>query len=294
MANLKQQLLKGFFGLTAIAAIYAFTKPASTSVPLDIFEAIKLGKVTLAASNNGGFSNESIHLNLKNNTSSSISLKIPAGTVFKPSDEGDQDLIVPIEDVLVLSPKAQLQKNIDAYCIQANDRSPDKGGIATITKNSNDKLGKLMNYFSSNSFNKDYVQDALWAVSDGHSICNVGNSSDQDKKLRTFLAELTGQENKWYHTPQQRVVEEDRTIQRETVTINGQLSYTVPKGTTVYDEVVSADGTSFFKSQAKVAPYGGKVEFTFNMKVKGWKKGDYFVKVKTNNSEIAVFPFSIS
>ncbi|MES2798778.1 MAG: hypothetical protein V4638_02075 [Bacteroidota bacterium] len=294
MKKLKKQLLHVVSFLIVASAVYSFTNPQSATNSIDIFEAIKLGKITMVAKNNGGYSLESVNLSLKNNTATTLSISIPAGAVFKPADEGDQDLIVPIEDVLVLQPKAQLQRNINAYCIQASERSPNENGSTSLSKNLNTNLGKLLTYFKTNKVDKSDIQDALWAVSDGHSICNVGNTSEQGKNLRTFLATLTGQENTWYHTPQSRVIEEDRTIQRETVTVSGQLSYTVPKGTIVFDEVVSADGRSFFKSQGKVAPYGGKVEFSFNLRVKGWKKGDYFVKVMKGSEQIVVFPFSIT
>jgi hypothetical protein len=123
--------------------------------------------------------------------------------------------------------------------------------------------------------------------------CSIGKVTPAEERIRTFVAALTGQKDVWYSTPQNRTVDNSGNIVSETVTIRGNISYTANKGMQVYNEVVKENGTRIHKTEIMKAPINGKVEFTFTLRVKGWEKGNYLIKVKEGDRVIADYPFSI-
>lgn len=273
--------------------LFAFSRKASEIITVDLATAISQGKVFAELTSNGTYSGKSVKLNLRSNSSTSMKIRLPAGTIFKPSTEDEQDLILLQEEFIVLQPKSQTMNEISAYCMQASDRCPENGGKFKLGKNSNANMDKLITFLKTNSVSEEVLQDAVWAISDGNPISNINVSVPSDRELRKYLATITGRPDVWYSTPQERIVQEDRRIHHETVVVKGDISYQTTKGAMVFQEIVAADGRSIHKSEKRAATYGGKVDFTFTLKVRGWEKGDYAVKVKEGTKELANYPFSI-
>lgn len=79
----------------------------------------------------------------------------------------------------------------------------------------------------------------------------------------------------------------------ETVIVKGDLSFTCNKGALVYQEIVKKDGTLMHKSNKTNTVRTGNVDFSFSLKVKGWEKGEYSLKVKDGSQVLAEYPFQI-
>jgi hypothetical protein len=287
----KWTVLSALFLSTIV--LFAFARKTAEVATIDLSTAIAQGKVFSEMKANGNFNGQSVQLNLRNNTSVGLKIRIPAGTVFDPPSEDDQDLIMVEDDFIVLQPKSQANTVLDAYCMQASNHAPEENGKMKMIKNTNTDLDKLVVYLKTHKVSKDVFQDAVWALSNGYAISSVNITTPADKELRNYLATLTGRSNVWYSTPQVRTVEPDRNIRQETVVVKGDITYNAAKGAMVYQEIVAADGRSIHKSDKMATPYGGKVDFSFTLKVRGWEKGDYAVVVKEGTKELANYPFSI-
>jgi hypothetical protein len=293
---MKSRILKSatWVGLLLVAGMMAaFTNVSLNGSTVELQSAIASGKIVASAKMVGLYSEKSVQLDLTNKSSATLTINIPSGTVFHPEDKGEQSLVTTEDELIVLQPRSQNSVPLDAYCTEASDRCPAAGGACAIGTVTDPKLRKLLDRLKKGGISKSIHQDAVWAVTDGHSIANMDHRSPADQLLRTFVAELTGQKDVWYTTPQQRRVDDSGKIVSETVTIRGNIAYTASKGAMIHNEVVRLDGGSIHRTQAKSAPFSGKVEFTFTLRVKGWEKGQFAVKVMEGERLIAEYPFSI-
>ncbi|MFN5911378.1 MAG: hypothetical protein ACK45H_08600 [Bacteroidota bacterium] len=280
-------------GILLIASAFVAFNMQKTQNSIALGEALAAGKITAHAATNGTYSGKGIQLSLANKTSSEMHLLIPAGTLFNPENKEEQELITTQDELLVLQPRSQTTATLTVNCIEADDRCPSQSGKCSIGKVSDPKLIKLIAELRNYKLSSSTVQDAIWAVTDNRPLSNIDRTTPAEERIRTFVAALTGQKDVWYSTPQNRTVDNSGNIVSETVTIRGNISYTANKGMQVYNEVVKENGTRIHKTEIMKAPINGKVEFTFTLRVKGWEKGNYLIKVKEGDRVIADYPFSI-
>lgn len=271
--------------------LYSFHSPSEKAIHIQ--DAIQQGIISFTATSNGGHSEESVHLQMNNNTDKTIRIKIPAGTTYQPSEDDEQTLIQLNDDVLVLNPKQKRSKNLSAYCTEASDRCPSHESTFAISSTKDVHIKKLIEHLKNNPSNKLDYQDAVWTITDGHSLSNIYRDDLHSKKLRLFLADLTGQENPWYNSPHDYTLNEDRTIRRDVHEIKGELAFSCAPGTTIIEEVCRADGTVMLSHEnPNKVPYG-TVRYEFKLKTTNWPKGEYYVMIRSTEKDIQKFEFVI-
>lgn len=282
-------------GIIAVCAVIAmaFTFRSTQNTSVDIDVAIREGKITAGFIANGKYNGATVNLKIKNNRSEILRVKVPAGSTFKTAKEEEQELVTVEDQIIVLQPKAQNEQTIKAYCTEASDKAPGEGNSFTIAKTKNDNLYKLFTHLKTNKFSEESRQDAIWAITNKTSISNIDVRTPQDRELRKFLSGLLGAQDPWYSTPQNRVIQEDRQIVSETVVVKGDLSFTTNKGALVHQEITKKDGTLIHKSNKSNTIQTGNVDFSFTLKVKGWEKGEYAVRVMEGSRVLATYPFQI-
>jgi hypothetical protein len=282
-------------GLMAICLliVYAFSSSRDVANTISIEDAIKTGTIQVTMIANGGFSENSVALKIINKSADDLQLIVNAGSVFYSTDPGEQELVVPIDQLILVKARAQMHEQLSAYCTEANDKVPQEKGPMTMKTSSNKKLLALTSYLNKNKVSPDTYQDAIWSVTDQHSLSNIVVSKKEDRELRTFLANLTGMKDTWYSSPQERVVRIDRQIVQETVTINGELSFKTTVGAVVHQEIHKKDTGLLFKSEKRNTIKTGNVDYSFFIKVRGWEKGEYEVRVMEGATLIASYPFVI-
>src|SRR5688572_3130190 len=104
--------------------LYAFQllKTAPSNITLE--EAIAKKMVNCRMTSTGKYSGSSVALTLTNLTGTPLNITIPNGTVFKPSEDEDQDLIVVDQQLIALNAKATTKQVIDGFCMEPHDHSP--------------------------------------------------------------------------------------------------------------------------------------------------------------------------
>lgn len=260
--------------------------------PQTLEEAMKSGKINVNVHSNDSRSYSKVFITVKNLSSGTQRLLVPAGTLYTPDEEDEQELIQLNDEILVLNSKEENTFEIKTYCTESYDRSPD--GNFTMGKNKNEKLGELISYVKKNPELNDGLQDAVWAISDNESISNVPGGSDTQDNFRAFLSDVTGQENTWYSSPQNYDVDPYGIINRETVHITGDLAFNAPRAMRVHEEIQNGEGETLIKSDRSFQLRGGNVRYQFSIRVKGWEKGTYFVKVLNDqNEEVVVREFKV-
>ncbi len=256
-------------------------------------DAIVSKAIQFQIKSNGKYSGLSLVGNVKNNLKSTIKLSIPAGTLYHPEDSGEQTLIQ-LEDIyLTLSPSASKQISLDAFCTEASDRCPSEGKTMTIGENKNASLNSLIGYIKGKDINKSAYQDGVWAVSDHKSVSNIVAENKATKEFRTFVASLTGQKDTWFTSPQEIQLDEQGNFNYETVNVSGRISFDCSAGDRVRQDIYSSNGEPVFVSQKYMTARTNHVNYTFNLKVRGWEKGAYYIRIHNGNDELAKYEFSI-
>lgn len=107
------------------------------------------------------------------------------------------------------------------------------------------------------------------------------------------MADITGQKNPWFNSPQHVTIDEQGNINMETVLIAGQLEFVCEKGTMVHQDIYKANGEPVLISDKTMQAKYGNVRYRFQMQVKGWEKGEYYIKLHDGNQEITRYEFSV-
>ena len=267
--------------LVFILLLNSFIAPPPT-----MSEAIKKGLVSTTVDSNGKTSYSEVHMTVKNKTKSDQRILIPAGTTYLPDDPNEQELIQLEDEILVLRGLEEKELTIKTYCTELSDRCPN--GEFALSKNSNEELDELIAYIKKNPADKIAFQDAVWAITDKESVSTMPNNSHEDRAFRSHVADLSGQENTWYTSPSRNSIDPLGHINRETVQISGELSFDAGKAMRVHEEIQNASGHTIIKSEHHMQLRGGNVTYQFNIRVRGWQKGVYYVKVINDARETLV------
>ena len=115
---------------------------------------------------------------ITNHSGEEISFEIPAGLVFAPEDEGDQDLMVLDAVVVELDPGETITFEPYVICIESSDSAPSQTSVYTIDRM---ETGELLNFadcvdqegdghLSADDFG---LQFAVWRVADGDDFLQI-------------------------------------------------------------------------------------------------------------------------
>lgn len=281
-----------FLSLTALIIVSAFANTAARK-QVTLEKAVKDKLVAVELISNGNYEGASVEVKLTNLSASNYEISIPSGTTYLPENEDEQCLIQIEDEVLVLNKNENKTNLMNAYCTESSDKCPGLSNHFSLASSSNEKLTKLTQYFQAKKVDERHYQDAIWTVTDGHSISNITGTDTTSLKLRTFLSELTGQKNPWYTSPQDIQVSETGNIISKTTEIEGEIAFKCAAGSVISEDICRADGSVIFSSENKMrAPYGN-VQYEFKMKTTGWPEGDYYILIHQEENEFARFEFSI-
>ncbi len=257
-------------------------------------EAIASGSIEADVSSIGKYSGKSVKLTVTNTTNRSIKITVPAGTTYIPGEDEEQTLIQLEEEFFVLEPRGSKTHMIAAFCTEASDKIPASDGKFTISKSSNKKLDEAIAYMKGKKIDKKSFQDVVWAITDGHPVSNIQVTNPQTKVFRTYLAELTGQNDTWYTSRQNHTVNEERRVVSQTVVVRGQVDFPSDGTSVIRQEVIDKDGEVRFALPPATPRKSAKVTMDFSVRVRGWEAGDYTLRIMKDDVEIKAYPFVLS
>ncbi len=284
--------------MCSLFLVFAFNKNTSSfqqveTISLD--KAIKDKIITASFTSNGSYSGKSIFCQVSNLTGKSYKISIPAGSFFQAPSSDEQDLIVPQEEFLALNANAQKSTLLNGFCTNLSNHAPKKEGkFKLITTKAPKEMPKLLAFLKGKKYENHTLQDAIWALTNKSSVTNINGEDEKSiAALRKELFTITGQKEDWYQSPQETTMNEDRSINRETASISGELSYQTKKGAKIHTEVLSPDGEIKIKTEDRDSKMSGELSFYFKVEVKGWKKGKYTVKVIEDSKVIKAYDFNV-
>lgn len=279
--------------LLVVSVLFSAFSKNSTATRTSIFDAVKAKTISATLLSNGKHNGNSVDLKIVNLTSQAIELLIPAGTKYSTAQDEEQTLIQIEDKFIALQPKQTYTGKAAAFCTEASDRCPTSAAAMTITKNTNPKFTELSEYIKGKTIDKSTFQDAVWAISDGYSVSNISADDQASKDFRKKVADITGQKNPWFNSPQNVTVDDRGRFNMETVLIAGQLEFMCNKGTMVHQDIYKANGEAVLVSDKTMQARYGNVKYRFQMQVKGWEKGEYYIKLHDGTNEITRYTFNV-
>lgn len=273
--------------------ICAYSFNNSTRETITLLEGINNKKIEVKATSNGRYKGKSVLLNIQNTGSKSIHVTIPAGTIYRPENPDEQPLIQLEEQLYTLEPHQKSDFTIAAFCTKSKKLTPTEDNQFEIAKSNDVKLQKLIEHIVNNKIDQSTYQDAVWAVTDNHSISNIYSDQQTIQSFRAFIAELTGQKNVWYDSHQNYTVDEQRNIHRETIQISGELTFGSDGKPPIHQEICNKDGILIVKTNKTTPHKSNNLSMYFSIRVKGWEKGNYYVRIMQGEKEIKRFNFTV-
>ena len=277
------------------AASLAFAPAMKKSMPLE--QAIAQNLVTAEVVSVGGYSGDCVRLKLENQTNKNLEIVVDAGTLLYPSDEGDQTLLVPEQQILALQKEDGHRYKLDGYCTEQSDKAPAEGSSFAIGATKNKQLQKLANYLNAHPEvlqYEDAIQSAVWAITDSASISAI---YEEDKQavadLRKEVCKITGRPNVWYNTKTRQRMQGDRAIITEPMQVSGELTITSDRNMSVTSYVLNEDNEVMLARENATRLPAGRANFTFNLFVMGWAEGDYKVIYVNQRDTVLKQPFRI-
>ncbi|MBR9921088.1 MAG: hypothetical protein GYB31_09635 [Bacteroidetes bacterium] len=237
---------------------------------------------------NGDYSEGSVELKIKSSHNRDVELIIPAGTEFYTSDEHDQILIIVEDQVIALYRKRFRKKVLDGYCTEASDGVPGTGMAFQFMPTKREKLQKLADFINENGgFDSHAIQEAVWCVSDNHSLSYISSDNPaKTKKLTQFVADLTEQEIPWHHV-RRNLGQSDGYVLASPVFVSGEIEFATDKPTTVKCKILTAEGELIYDNPDTLSvPKTHRAKLNFKVSVSGWDTGTYFVVYYNQDDEV--------
>lgn len=292
MFKLLSNSIAAIFAVSLLVLIAAFTDESNTQ-QFTLNEAIRSQSITANATSNGKYSGKSVDLVLVNKTKNTLQIRVPAGTIYEPIDAGEQTLIQVEEQMITLAPGATFNGQVGAFCTEASQRCPTASNGFKISETKNPKFNLMFAYLKDKKVSKGTYQDAVWAISDGHSVANIVTELPADVAFRKEIATITGQRDTWFTSPQNVQVDDRGNFNYETVKISGHLSFTCPAGTKVRQDIHKGNGEVFFASDKTMTAQASNVNYDFHLSVMGWEKGTYYIRIHDGTRELGKYEFTV-
>lgn len=128
-----------------------------------------------------------------NNGRSAVSITAGTGYVLSPEDESYQDMILTEPLEMLVEAGDHSETAVYAMCIQAADRSPSASTLFIPSRYADAPLRDLAAFIHRGDFQDISGQEAMWAVSDGKSLYDIGGSAARVNGLRQYVAGLKGE-----------------------------------------------------------------------------------------------------
>jgi hypothetical protein len=291
--NMKNSLQNFVFLSASLFLLNSFNTDTKEKYSSNFQDAISKHKIIATLKANGHFSGNSVILEMKNNTNTPLKLSIPIGTLFSPSNEGEQTLITVEEQFVLLEPKKKASQVIDGYCCEASDACPKPTSTFQMSANKNEKFNQLFGYMKGKGISKSLYQSIVWTVSNNHDVSSIPKDNPTNSDLRKFLCKLTNQIDKWYCSSIKRSIDKSGNIQSNTEFVGGTFSYDCPKNTIIHQEIHKESGGLISRGENKRTVKDGEIVSSFHLNVKNWAKGKYFLKIMTSKNVIAEYEFMV-
>ncbi|MBL8001130.1 MAG: hypothetical protein JNL05_04130 [Flavobacteriales bacterium] len=258
------------------------TLHASANTPTDLAGLLRSRQLAMTVTGAGGHAGECVNVELNNLRTDTLHVRIPAGWRFTSEDSTLQDLLVVEDEVLALAPKATRSVTCRAFCCEAGMGGPGSESTFLTGGMASDPLRKLARFIADGHYSDAAVQQAVWAVSDGHDLSGIDDGDAQaTASLRQFVSTLTGRPVPWYTTTYAAPAE-GRVFNPAPAHITGHVEFTQRHAGILTIVVKDAQGRTVYTLDEGRDLRQGFYKVQVEVTVHGWEKGRYAICFATD------------
>jgi hypothetical protein len=181
--------------------LLAVSPSFANAILMNLSEAVKVGMVQVSGNATAmNYRSRALRLKLVNKSGSILQVKINQGVIFNPAEAGYQPLVCAGDEVITLQPFKDGQLDVQTFCADAPNSAPVQNLGYSYSRLGSDTLVKLLQYIKKNFMFDDLGQDAVWVVTNNHSMETVydGTREAQSEKLIDYLSMITGKPKPTY------------------------------------------------------------------------------------------------
>lgn len=259
--------------------------PPETGKYLSISKYISNNSLSVEIKGLGGFQENCLEFDLKNNTADTLFILIEPGRRIVSKDTGLQDILIVKEVKMQLLSYQNKKINGYGFCCRATKSSPHKDSFFDIGYMAPPGWVKLAEVINKNNFPAGAVQHAVWVFSDNHEISSIYSEKMEDVVLlRKTVASIKGIEVPWYYIKYAK--DTSRLFSNRPEKVCGNIEYSLNKNAMVTINVRNKYGKVMATILKEVAHGPGKYEFNLDLPVLNWSKGDYDIFIYEDYSTL--------
>ena len=229
---------------------------------------------------------------MKNNKQQTISIHVPVGTLFYPDDPGQQTLITVEQQIITGSGRKKITG--DLCLLQRTLRQkPQYIQYFFLGRNKKALFDSLFQCTGNLKIPESDHQAMVWAISDNSPVSAIGIETLDQKKLRKYLFELTGQSISDFASGYLISIDENGYIVKKLYRITGDMEFTSEKIRYAYQEVYTPEGKLKFRSNMALKIPVGRSDYKFYIVVKDWPKGKYTLNMVDRKEILGTCEFEV-
>ena len=173
------------------------------TVNMDLSVALKEKKVTMTAINTEGtFTGKSTKLTIRNITNDDLHIKVDLGIILQPVEPGYQPMVLAGEEMIVVQQSKENALNVSTFCGNAPLSCPTDSLRYFFSCVGSDTLVKILRFIKTNSLYDFLGQNAVWAITNGHTVGSVYDPERTARSLQfqDLICKVTGRNKAEYYT----------------------------------------------------------------------------------------------
>ena len=271
--------------LLVISAFLPWGQLFSASIS-EFQKLIQQNKLEVRVLSTGAYQEDCLQFFITNKSNASIHLQLQPGMQFNSQTETEQDLILTSTIDKVLAAGAKLVCIGKAYCFQASRGCPSKGGKYTLFDKQDTGLSRVAEFLAKRGFAPHINQNAIWTVSDHHSIAAIPDTSEALQSLRVLLARLSNQVIPWYRTDYAHIRTAGGHIGMLPLQLTTNITFSLPQLNYITVQLVDEQGRpAGFILQHWQQP-GTELSYPISFSTKNLVRGKYSLVVSTDKETL--------
>lgn len=252
---------------------------------LSISKQMENRKLTAEITGKGGYQENCLNLKLKNQTPDTLFVKLEPGRRIVCEDSSYQDIFIVKEKLIILPPLASLTTDGYGFCCRASKGSPARNVKFNIGYMAPPEWIELAEVINQNNFPTNAVQNAVWVLSDNHSIASIHyEKMEEIELLRQTVAKIKGITLPWYSITYEK--DTAMLFSERPEKLYGKINYYINKNAIISINIRGPKGRLMATPVPEETMNPGNHEYKVDLNIKGWPKGEYDICVYEDYSNL--------